>query len=178
MIASVKSGRTIHEPLSKSPVFPSMVAQMIGVGEETGALDAMLSKIADFYEDEVETAVKALTSILEPVMIIIVGGIVGVDRDLDVPAAVQHLQHRSSRSAVAARRTGRPQRPGMVRLEMIVTDALTAHLGDLRWAPDPLGEGMEADGAREGIPVVPPEGERFEAMVTPVGDEVLVAVAR
>jgi type IV pilus assembly protein PilC len=51
---------------------------MIGVGEETGALDAMLSKVADFYEDEVETAVKALTSILEPVMIIIVGGIVGV----------------------------------------------------------------------------------------------------
>jgi type IV pilus assembly protein PilC len=78
VIASVKSGRTIHEPLTKAPVFPSMVAQMIGVGEETGALDAMLTKIADFYEDEVETAVKALTSILEPVMIIVVGGIVGV----------------------------------------------------------------------------------------------------
>jgi type IV pilus assembly protein PilC len=55
-----------------------MVAQMVGVGEETGALDAMLSKVADFYEDEVETAVKALTSILEPAMIIFVGGIVGV----------------------------------------------------------------------------------------------------
>ena len=54
-----------------------MVAQMVGVGEETGALDTMLSKIADFYEDEVEAAVKALTSILEPVMIIVVGGIVG-----------------------------------------------------------------------------------------------------
>ena len=55
-----------------------MVAQMVGVGEETGAVDSMLAKIADFYDDEVEAAVKALTSILEPVMIIFVGGIVGV----------------------------------------------------------------------------------------------------
>jgi type IV pilus assembly protein PilC len=54
-----------------------MVVQMVAVGEETGALDSMLSKIADFYEDEVEAAVKALTSILEPIMIILVGGIVG-----------------------------------------------------------------------------------------------------
>jgi type IV pilus assembly protein PilC len=54
-----------------------MVVQMVAVGEETGALDTMLSKIADFYEDEVEAAVKALTSILEPIMIILVGGIVG-----------------------------------------------------------------------------------------------------
>ncbi len=55
-----------------------MVSQMVGVGEETGALDTMLEKIADFYDSEVETAVKALTSIMEPVMIIFVGGIVGV----------------------------------------------------------------------------------------------------
>ena len=55
-----------------------MVPHMVGVGEETGALDAMLSKIADFYEDEVAAAVKALTSIMEPAMIILVGGIVGV----------------------------------------------------------------------------------------------------
>ena len=54
-----------------------MVAQMVAVGEETGALDTMLSKIADFYEDQVEAAVKALTSILEPIMIVVVGGIVG-----------------------------------------------------------------------------------------------------
>ena len=54
-----------------------MVTQMIGVGEETGALETMLSKIADFYEEQVEAAVKALTSILEPIMIIVVGGIVG-----------------------------------------------------------------------------------------------------
>jgi type IV pilus assembly protein PilC len=60
-----------------APVFPSMVTQMIGVGEETGALDAMMTKIADFYESEVEASVKALTSILEPVMIVVVGGIVG-----------------------------------------------------------------------------------------------------
>ena len=54
-----------------------MVAQMVGVGEETGAIETMLSKIADFYEDQVAAAVKALTSILEPIMIIVVGGIVG-----------------------------------------------------------------------------------------------------
>ena len=54
-----------------------MVGHMVGVGEETGALDTMLTKIADFYEDQVEAAVKALTSILEPVMIVVVGGIVG-----------------------------------------------------------------------------------------------------
>jgi type IV pilus assembly protein PilC len=57
--------------------FPVMVTQMIGVGEETGALETMMTKIADFYEEQVETAVKALTSILEPIMILAVGGIVG-----------------------------------------------------------------------------------------------------
>jgi type IV pilus assembly protein PilC len=78
VITSVKSGGTISEPLRNAKVFPPMVAHMVGVGEETGALDAMLSKIAEFYEDEVDAAVKALTSILEPAMIILVGGIVGV----------------------------------------------------------------------------------------------------
>jgi type IV pilus assembly protein PilC len=77
VIASVKSGGTIAAPLKDSPVFPNMVTHMVGVGEETGALETMLSKIADFYEDQVAAAVKALTSILEPVMIIIVGAIVG-----------------------------------------------------------------------------------------------------
>ena len=57
--------------------FPVMVTQMIGVGEETGALETMLTKVADFYEEQVEAAVKALTSILEPIMIIVVGAIVG-----------------------------------------------------------------------------------------------------
>ncbi len=77
VIESVKSGGTIADPLKEAPIFPSMVAQMIAVGEETGNLDAMLEKVADFYESEVDAAVKALTSILEPVMIILVGGIVG-----------------------------------------------------------------------------------------------------
>jgi type IV pilus assembly protein PilC len=77
VIASVKQGGTIAAPLKDAPVFPSMVGHMVGVGEETGALDTMLSKIADFYEDQVDAAVKALTSILEPVMIVLVGGIVG-----------------------------------------------------------------------------------------------------
>jgi type IV pilus assembly protein PilC len=74
---SVKRGGTISEPLRRSPVFPTMVGHMVGVGEETGNLDGMLTKIADFYEDEVSATIKALTSILEPIMIVIVGGIVG-----------------------------------------------------------------------------------------------------
>ncbi len=75
---SVRGGGSITAPMREVPqAFPVMVTQMIGVGEETGALEAMLSKIADFYEDQVAAAVKALTSILEPVMIIVVGGIVG-----------------------------------------------------------------------------------------------------
>ncbi len=78
VIESVKAGGTISEPLKHAKVFPPMVAHMVSVGEETGAVDAMLSKIADFYEDEVAAAVKALTSILEPAMIMFVGGIVGV----------------------------------------------------------------------------------------------------
>ena len=77
VIASVKRGGTIAEPLSKATIFPTMVTHMVGVGEETGALDQMLSKVADFYEDQVEASVKALTSILEPVMIIVIGSIVG-----------------------------------------------------------------------------------------------------
>jgi type IV pilus assembly protein PilC len=77
VIASVKRGGTISEPLSKTSIFPTMVTHMVGVGEETGALDAMLGKVADFYEDQVEASVKALTSILEPIMIIVIGSIVG-----------------------------------------------------------------------------------------------------
>jgi type IV pilus assembly protein PilC len=75
---SVKGGGSIATPMRAEPAaFPTMVTQMVGVGEETGALETMLSKIADFYEDEVAASLKALTSILEPLMIIIVGGIVG-----------------------------------------------------------------------------------------------------
>ncbi|HEV7937452.1 MAG TPA: type II secretion system F family protein [Solirubrobacteraceae bacterium] len=77
VIASVKRGGTLSEPLSKTTIFPKMVTHMVGVGEETGALDAMLAKVADFYEDQVEASVKALTSILEPIMIIVIGSIVG-----------------------------------------------------------------------------------------------------
>jgi type IV pilus assembly protein PilC len=78
VISSVKQGGTISAPLKQSPIFPPMVPQMIAVGEETGALDTMLSKVADFYDEQVDAAIKALTSILEPVMIIVVGTIVGV----------------------------------------------------------------------------------------------------
>jgi type IV pilus assembly protein PilC len=75
---SVKKGGSLTAPMQNVPeAFPAMVVQMIGVGEETGALETMLSKVADFYEEQVAAAVKALTSILEPVMIMLVGGIVG-----------------------------------------------------------------------------------------------------
>ena len=74
---SVRQGESIAGPLKNHAVFPPMVVQMLAVGEETGAMDTMLSKIADFYEDEVAAAIKALTSILEPLMIIIVGAMVG-----------------------------------------------------------------------------------------------------
>ncbi len=77
VIASVKRGGTIAAPLAQAPIFPSMVTHMVGVGEETGALDAMLDRVAEFYEEQVEASVKALTSILEPIMIILIGGIVG-----------------------------------------------------------------------------------------------------
>jgi len=74
---SISEGRTIAEPLMETGIFPPMVVQMIAVGEATGALDTMLSKIADFYDDEVDAAVEAMTSLLEPVMMVFLGGIVG-----------------------------------------------------------------------------------------------------
>ncbi len=73
----IREGRSMAEPLLETKVFPSMVVQMIGVGEQTGALDQMLNKIADFYEEEVDVAVAALTSLLEPVMMVVIGGLVG-----------------------------------------------------------------------------------------------------
>jgi type IV pilus assembly protein PilC len=77
VIDSVKRGGTISEPLKASSVFPTMVSHMVAVGESTGELDWMLSKIADFYEERVAASVKALTSIIEPVMIVFIGGMVG-----------------------------------------------------------------------------------------------------
>src|SRR3954471_16355308 len=77
VVESVKAGGQIATPLRESSVFPPMVAQMITVGEETGGLDTMLNKVPDFYEDEVAAAVKAMTSILEPIMIVFVGAVVG-----------------------------------------------------------------------------------------------------
>jgi type IV pilus assembly protein PilC len=74
---SVKQGGTIAGPISRDPVFPPMVGHMVAVGEETGQLDQMLGKIADFYEAEVDAKVKALTALIEPLMIVFVGGVVG-----------------------------------------------------------------------------------------------------
>ena len=74
---SISGGKTLADPLSKSDVFPKMVVHMISVGESTGALDAMLGKIADFYDDEVDQAVAALTSMLEPAMMVFLGTVIG-----------------------------------------------------------------------------------------------------
>ncbi len=74
---SIREGIPIYKPLEEEWVFPKMVTRMIAVGEETGDIDGMLSKIADFYESEVDAAVKSLTSIIEPLMIVVIGGIVG-----------------------------------------------------------------------------------------------------
>jgi len=74
---SISEGKTVSEPLGQSGVFPPMVVQMIAVGETTGALDAMLSKIADFYDDEVDSAVAALTSLLEPMLMVFLGVTIG-----------------------------------------------------------------------------------------------------
>jgi type IV pilus assembly protein PilC len=75
--ARISEGKNMAGPLLETNVFPPMVVQMVGVGEQTGALDAMLSKIADFYEDEVDVAVGALTSLIEPIMMVSVGSVVG-----------------------------------------------------------------------------------------------------
>jgi type IV pilus assembly protein PilC len=74
---SVEEGKSVSEPLAQTKVFPSMVVQMINVGEQTGALDQMLSKIADFYEEEVDTAVAGLMKLIEPVMITVLGAVIG-----------------------------------------------------------------------------------------------------
>jgi type IV pilus assembly protein PilC len=75
--SGISEGRTMADPLQVSGVFPSMVCQMIAVGESTGALDAMLEKIADFYDEEVDQAVENLTAMIEPMMIVFLGVVVG-----------------------------------------------------------------------------------------------------
>jgi type IV pilus assembly protein PilC len=92
---SVEEGKTLSQPLAESQVFPGMVTQMINVGETTGALDAMLSKIADFYEDEVDTAVANLMSLLEPVIIVFLGTTVGgivISMYMPLFALIQQIQ--------------------------------------------------------------------------------------
>jgi type IV pilus assembly protein PilC len=76
--ASVKEGESLAEPLSRHEIFPPMVVQMLAVGEETGALDTMLEKVSDFYDDEITATVDALTALIEPLLIVVVGGTVGL----------------------------------------------------------------------------------------------------
>jgi len=75
--AAIREGEQIGDPLQRSGMFPPMVVQMVAIGEETGSLDAMLSKIADFYESEVDATLASLTAALEPLLIVMLGGIVG-----------------------------------------------------------------------------------------------------
>jgi type IV pilus assembly protein PilC len=75
--SAISEGRTISDPLSESGVFPSMVCQMIAVGESTGALDSMLTKIADFYDEEVDQAVENMTALIEPFMLVFLGVVIG-----------------------------------------------------------------------------------------------------
>ncbi len=83
---AVEAGRSLVDPLKDTGVFPGMVTQMIGVGEQTGAMDAMLQKIADFYEDEVDAAVKDLLTAMEPIMIVVLGVVVGgIVISMDLP---------------------------------------------------------------------------------------------
>jgi type IV pilus assembly protein PilC len=75
---SVRKGQTLSAPLAKHPIFPTMVTQMMEVGEETGQMSAMLDKVSDFYDHEVETATESLTAAIEPIMVVVMGGIIGV----------------------------------------------------------------------------------------------------
>ena len=75
--ASIAEGQPIADPLSENSIFPNMVVQMIAVGEATGSLDTMLEKISDFYDDEVDVAVEAMTSMLEPLLMVFLGGSIG-----------------------------------------------------------------------------------------------------
>ena len=92
--ARIREGDRIGEPLAKSKLFPPMVVQMVSIGEESGALDSMLSKVADFYEDEVQAALDSLTSAIEPVLIVALGGVVGfivIALFLPLIAVIQNL---------------------------------------------------------------------------------------
>lgn len=74
---SISQGKTVAEPLTESKIFPPMVCQMVAIGENTGALDAMLKKVADFYEEEVDNSVANLTSLMEPLIMVVLGVILG-----------------------------------------------------------------------------------------------------
>ncbi|MCJ7821555.1 MAG: type II secretion system F family protein, partial [Armatimonadetes bacterium] len=92
---SIEQGKTISGPLEETRVFPSMVVQMISVGEQTGALDTMLSKIADFYETEVDATLASLTAAIEPLLIVCLGFIVGfivISMFMPLMAAISSLQ--------------------------------------------------------------------------------------
>jgi type IV pilus assembly protein PilC len=92
---SVKRGGTVAAPIDQHDIFPPMVANMVAVGEETGQLEDMLTKIADFYEAEVDAKVKALTSLIEPVLILFIGGVVGfivISMYLPVLSIYEHIQ--------------------------------------------------------------------------------------
>jgi type IV pilus assembly protein PilC len=92
---SVRNGQTLSAPLAQHPIFPAMVTQMMEVGEETGQISAMLDKVSDFYDHEVETATESLTAAIEPIMVVVMGGIIGlmvVCLYLPMFTVYQHIQ--------------------------------------------------------------------------------------
>jgi type IV pilus assembly protein PilC len=96
---SVRDGQPMSRPLVDHPIFPAMVTQMMQVGEETGQISSMLDKVADFYDHEVETAADSLTAAIEPIMVVVMGGIVGsmvVCLYLPMFTIYQHIQGATS----------------------------------------------------------------------------------
>ena len=138
---AVEAGRSLADPLKETDVFPGMVTQMIGVGEQTGAMDAMLQKIADFYEDEVDAAVKDLLTAIEPIMIVFLGVVVGgIVISMYLP--LFSLDRQAVRPLIAGRSLGfRAADSGAVRRERLKlnqeTKALPARIAlnpALRWS--------------------------------------------
>ena len=127
----VEEGASIAQPLIESEVFPPMIAQMVKIGEETGELEKMLSKVADFYEDEVDASIQALTSIIEPMMMVGVGVMVGDHHHQHVPADVQDAVARQVTRARAASR---------LTLDFLDSSGLLARWGPAE--PGPLDVGV------------------------------------
>ncbi|MCA1719276.1 MAG: type II secretion system F family protein [Actinobacteria bacterium] len=130
---AIREGLPIYQPLEEEWVFPPMVTRMIAVGEETGDIDGMLAKIAQFYESEVDAAVKALTSIIEPLMIVVVGAIVGGIIMIAMVSEQQTPGRVTVQRPAERRRARGALRAGCGRLEWPKTRRKEARRGPCLW---------------------------------------------